>query len=213
MKRKVVSIMLCLGLAASMAACGGSGDNTSGSSAASSTTSATSETSSTSATSSAASTSSVKSESVSSTSAGNTAKSGPFKIGVAMKTQDGPYFVALADGVCQYAAEVGLVDDPKDVVVLNANMDVQSQSANFETFITDDYDVILCDCIDPDNVIADEVKATEAGIPVINIDSGVNDSSGCVTTVYSDNKQNGRACGKAYAEYMGDKEIYSIMLS
>ena len=213
MKRKVVSIMLCLGLSASMAACGGSGDNTSGSSAASSTTSATSETSSTSATSSAASTSSVKSESVSSTSAGNTAKSGPFKIGVAMKTQDGPYFVALADGVCQYAAEVGLVDDPKDVVVLNANMDVQSQSANFETFITDDYDVILCDCIDPDNVIADEVKATEAGIPVINIDSGVNDSSGCVTTVYSDNKQNGRACGKAYAEYMGDKEIYSIMLS
>lgn len=143
------------------------------------------------------------------------AADGPFKIGVAMKTQDGPYFVALAEAVQNYAAEEGLVEDASDVVVLNANMDVQAQSANFETFITDEYDVIFCDCIDPDNVIADEERATEAGIPVINIDSGVNDTEGetFVTTVYSDNKANGHACGKAYAEFMGDKEIYSIMLS
>jgi ribose transport system substrate-binding protein len=138
-----------------------------------------------------------------------------FKVGVAMKTQDGPYFVALADAVKNYSAEVGLVASPDDVVVLNANMDVQAQSANFETFITDEYDVIFCDCIDPDNVIADEERATEAGIPVINIDSGVNDVEGTTytTTVYSDNKANGHACGKAYAEFMGDTPIYSIMLS
>ena len=138
-----------------------------------------------------------------------------FKVGVAMKTQDGPYFVALADAVCQYCEEEGLVASASDVVVLNANMDVQKQSANFETFITDDYDVIFVDCIDPDNVIADEERATAAGIPVINIDSGVNseNTDTFVTTVYSDNKANGHACGLSYANFMGDKEIYSNMLS
>lgn len=137
---------------------------------------------------------------------------GAFKIGVAMKTQDGPYFVALADALTQYCAEMGLVESPDDVVVLNANMDVMKQTENFSTFVTQGYDMIFCDCIDPDNVIADEKAAMEAGVPVINVDSGVNESY-CVTTVYSDNKQNGRACGLSYAEYMGDKEIYGIMLS
>ena len=92
-------------------------------------------------------------------------------------------------------------------------MDVAKQSENFETFISQKYDMVFCDCIDPDNVIADEQSCYDAGIPVINVDSGVNDGSYCVTTVYSDNKQNGRLCGKSFAESMGDEEIYSIMLS
>ena len=140
-------------------------------------------------------------------------KGGKYKIGIAMKTQDGPYFVTLTKAVQEKCAEIGLVDKASDVVVLNADMDVAKQSENFETFISQEYDMVFCDCIDPDNVIADEQAAHDAGIPVINIDSGVNDGSYCVTTVYSDNKQNGRLCGKSFAESMGDEEIYSIMLS
>ena len=134
-------------------------------------------------------------------------KGGKYKIGIAMKTQDGPYFVTLTKAVQEKCAEIGLVDKASDVVVLNADMDVAKQSENFETFISQEYDMVFCDCIDPDNVIADEQAAHDAGIPVINIDSGVNDGSYCVTTVYSDNKQNGRLCGKSFAESMGDEEI------
>ena len=191
MKRKVIGVVLSVAMVASMLAGCGSSDS-----------------------SSTTSTDAATEEKTDDTADAAAEESGDkkFKIGVAMKTQDGPYFVALANGLVEQCVEQGLVDKAEDVVVLNANMDVTKQTENFETFVTQDYDMIFCDCIDPDNVIADEKNAMDAGIPVINVDSGVNESH-CVTTVYSNNKQNGRACGLSYAEFMGDKEIYSIMLS
>lgn len=180
MKKKLLGVLLCVAMVASMAVgCGGSDKDSSGSGDAKK----------------------------------DDDKGGKYKIGIAMKTQDGPYFVTLTKAVQEKCAEIGLVEKASDVVVLNADMDVAKQSENFETFISQKYDMVFCDCIDPDNVIADEQAAHDAGIPVINIDSGVNDGSYCVTTVYSDNEQNGRLCGKSFAESMGDEEIYSIMLS
>ena len=182
MKKKLLSVLLCAAMVATMAVGCGSSDS-----------------------------SSESSDDAAAEEDGGESKE--FKIGIAMKTQDGPYFVALTKGIQEKCAELGLVESADDVVVLNANMDVAKQSENFETFISQKYDMVFCDCIDPDNVIADEQSCYDAGIPVINIDSGVNDGSYCVTTVYSDNKQNGRLCGKSFAESMGDEEIYSIMLS
>lgn len=185
MKKKLLSALLCTAMVAAMlAGCGGKGSDDNGSSGESSSESAESKDS-----------------------------DGKFKIGIAMKTQDGPYFVTLTKAVQEKCAEIGLVEKASDVVVLNADMDVAKQSENFETFISQKYDMIFVDCIDPDNVIADEKAAYDAGIPVINIDSGVNDGSYSVTTVYSNNEQNGRMCGLSFAESMGDEEIYSIMLS
>lgn len=182
MKKKLLSVLLCAAMVATMAVGCGSSDS-----------------------------SSESSDDAAAEEDGGESKE--FKIGIAMKTQDGPYFVALTKGIQEKCAELGLVESADDVVVLNANMDVAKQSENFETFISQKYDMVFCDCIDPDNVIADEQSCYDAGIPVINVDSGVNDGSYCVTTVYSDNKQNGRLCGKSFAESMGDEEIYSIMLS
>lgn len=182
MKKKLLSVLLCAAMVATMAVGCGSSDS-----------------------------SSESSDDAAAEEDGGESKE--FKIGIAMKTQDGPYFVALTKGLQEKCAELGLVESADDVVVLNANMDVAKQSENFETFISQKYDMVFCDGIDPDNVIADEQSCYDAGIPVINVDSGVNDGSYCVTTVYSDNKQNGRLCGKSFAESMGDEEIYSIMLS
>ena len=196
--KKMLALLLTLAMVVSLAACGGGSTTEEPTKEAAETTKTTEVT-----------------EAIGAGAAESGAAGEYFKIGVAMKTQDGPYFVALANAVRQYCEEEGLVASANDVVVLNANMDVQKQSANMETFITDDYDMIFVDCIDPDNIIADEERATAAGIPVINIDSGVNseNTNTFVTTVYSDNKANGHACGLSYANFMGDKEIYSIVLS
>lgn len=188
MKKKLLSMLLCVSMVAVMAVgCGGNSD--SGSSG------------------------SDDGQASSDEGSDSGSSDGTFKIGIAMKTQDGPYFVSLAKSLQEQCVEAGLVEKADDVVVLNADMDVPKQSENFATFVSQGYDMIFCDCIDPDNVIADEQAAKEAGVPVINVDSGVNDGSYCVTTVYSDNKQNGRACGLSFAESMGDEEIYSIVLS
>lgn len=188
MKKKLLSMLLCVSMVAVMAVgCGGNSD--SGSSG------------------------SDDGQASSDEGSDSGSSDGTYKIGIAMKTQDGPYFVSLAKSLQEQCVEAGLVEKADDVVVLNADMDVPKQSENFATFVSQGYDMIFCDCIDPDNVIADEQAAKEAGVPVINVDSGVNDGSYCVTTVYSDNKQNGRACGLSFAESMGDEEIYSIVLS
>lgn len=130
------------------------------------------------------------------------------EVGFALKTQDSPYFVSLAEKVEEYAEEHGW-----EVTVLDAGGDVQQEAANMETFIAQGKDLIFLDAIEPDAVVPSIDSAAEAGIPVINLDSGVAEEANDVTTVYSDNKQNGRMVGLAYAEKMGDEEIKAIILS
>ncbi len=130
------------------------------------------------------------------------------KVGFAIKTQDSPYFVSLVDAVKEYAEAEGW-----KVTVLNANGDTTKEAENIETFIAQGMDMIFLDAIEPDAVVPSINKAAEAGIGVINLDSGVNEEAKDITTVYSDNKQNGRLVGLAYAEKMGDEEIISIILS
>ncbi|KOY82912.1 substrate-binding domain-containing protein [Lysinibacillus sp. FSL H8-0500] len=131
-----------------------------------------------------------------------------FKVGFAIKTQDSPYFVSLVEAVKEYAEAEGW-----KVTVLDANGDSTKEAENMETFISQGMDLIFLDATEPDAVVPSINKAAEAGIPVINLDSGVAEEANDVTTVYSDNKQNGRLVGLAYAEKMGDEEIISIVLS
>ena len=72
--------------------------------------------------------------------------------------------------------------------------------------------MIFGDSTNPDDIVPLINQANAAGAQVICIDSYVNGGDK-VTVVYSDNKQNGRKVGLAFAEEMGDQEIYSIMLS
>ncbi len=131
-----------------------------------------------------------------------------FKVGFAIKTQDSPYFVSLVDAVKEYAGAKGW-----DLTVLDANGDTTKEAENMETFIAQGMDLIFLDSIEPDAAVPSINKAAEAGIGVINLDSGVGEGAKDITTVYSDNKQNGRLVGLTYAEKMADKEIKSIILS
>ncbi|MDQ0271011.1 substrate-binding domain-containing protein [Cytobacillus purgationiresistens] len=130
------------------------------------------------------------------------------KIGFAIKTQDSPYFVSLVEAVEEYAKDEGW-----EVTVLDANGDTTKEIANMETFIAQGKDLIFLDAVEPDAVIPSINKAAEAGIGVINLDSGVGEGANNITTIYSDNKQNGRLVGLEYANKMGEEEIVSIVLS
>jgi ribose transport system substrate-binding protein len=136
------------------------------------------------------------------------AASKDIKVGFAIKTQDSPYFVALVDSVKKLGEAEGW-----QVTVLDANGDTAKEAENMETFISQKMDLIFLDSVEPDACIPSINAAADAGIGVINLDSGVGEGAKDVTTVYSDNKQNGRAVGLAYAAKMGDKEIKSILLS
>ncbi|WP_010270813.1 substrate-binding domain-containing protein [Paenibacillus senegalensis] len=131
-----------------------------------------------------------------------------FKVGFAIKTQDSPYFVSLVEAVQELAKAEGW-----SITVLDANGSTSKEAENMETFIAQGMDLIFLDSVEPDAAVPSINKAAEAGIGVINLDSGVGEGAKDITTVYSDNKQNGRLVGLAYAEKMGDQEIKAIVLS
>lgn len=130
------------------------------------------------------------------------------QIGFAIKTQDSPYFVALVDALYDLTADEGW-----ELSVLDANGDTSKEAQNMETFIAQGVDLIFLDSVDPDACIPSINAAAEAGIGVINLDSGVGAGANDITTVYSDNKQNGREVGLAYAATMMNKDVIAICLS
>jgi ribose transport system substrate-binding protein len=152
------------------------------------------------------SSSSTSSNSSSSNSSSSSKKQ--LKVGFAIKTQNSPYFVSLVNAVKKDGEAQGW-----NVTILDANSNTSTEAANMDSFIAQKKDLIFIDAIDPSAAVPEINKAAAAGIPVIALDSGVDPSAKTVTTVYSDNKENGRLVGLAYAKKMTNKAIKAIILS
>lgn len=128
-------------------------------------------------------------------------------VGFSLKTQDAPFFVALADGIKKHGEAQGW-----DVTVLDAGNDVQKEAANLETFTTQGKDVIFIDPIEPDAALTSIAKASEQNIPVIAVDNATAEGAKVVTNVYANNPENARLVGVEYAKAF-DSEINGIILS
>ena len=140
---------------------------------------------------------------------GGKKESETIEVGLVMKNYNSPYFKALNDTVESECQKLGW-----KVTILGSDDDVSKEAANIDSLIQKKAKLIFVDSIDPTSVIPAENRAADAGIPVINIDSGVGPGCKDVTTVYSNNVENGRAVGKAYINYAGnDKQLMGILLS
>lgn len=138
-----------------------------------------------------------------------TAEGKAYSVGFALRTTNNAYYAAIGDGVKAKCEELGWT-----CTVLDANGDTSKELENMESLVASGVDLIFLDCVDPSAATASQRVAFEAGIPVINLDSGVNDTSMQVTTVYSNNEQNGLAVGKYYAATLdADYEISCALLS
>lgn len=132
-----------------------------------------------------------------------------FSIGFALRTSNGSYYAAIGDIVKAKCDELGW-----ECTVLDANNDTTKELENMETLAASGVDLIFLDCVDPSAATASQKVAADAEIPLINLDSGVDDMSMQITTVYSNNEQNGLAVGKYYAATLEDDyEISAVLLS
>ena len=141
------------------------------------------------------------------------ATDGKFKVGFAIRTMDGAYYKTIADNVEEKAKEAGW-----ECVVLNAEDDIAKETENMDTLVSMGVDLIFLDCVDPTAAVASIQIATDANIGVINLDSGVDDGTAQITTVYSDNEQNGLKVGQKFVKAFNDEkgtdtEIKGILLS
>lgn len=144
-------------------------------------------------------------------SAGSAASSSEktYSIGFVLRTTGNSYYANIGDGVKASCDQLGWT-----CTVLDSNNDTSKELENMETLVAAKVDLVFLDCVDPSAATATQKVASDAGIPLINLDSGVDDMSMQVTTVYSDNEQNGLAVGKYYAATLDQNyEISAILLS
>lgn len=130
-------------------------------------------------------------------------------VGVALRTTNGTYYAFIGEGIKAECEKLGW-----EVTILDANLDTAKELENMETLVAAGVDLIFLDCVDPVAATASQRVAADAGIPVINVDSAVDDMSMQVTTIYSDNVENGYVVGSYYAETLApEDEISAILLS
>lgn len=131
------------------------------------------------------------------------------RIGIVMKTLDGSFFVAMVDMFKEECENRGW-----EVSVLNSEMDTSKESANMDTFITQDYDLIFIDPYDTEGSVEAINRAVDAGIPVICVDNSSGDNAKVSSIVFPNNLENGRLVGKWVAEtqFARDETINSVCI-
>lgn len=132
-----------------------------------------------------------------------------FKVGFSQKTLENEFQTALANGIEVAGKEMGF-----DITVLDAKNSIETELMNMETFIAQDYDLIFINVVDTAASTASIEAAHEAGIPVIGIDSHVEDLAPVVTNISAPDRANGRVVGiYATTQYDKDTLISAAILS
>ncbi|QMT36541.1 ribose ABC transporter substrate-binding protein RbsB [Neisseria wadsworthii] len=128
------------------------------------------------------------------TSASSAAPTGD-TIGLAISTQNNPFFVSLKEGAQTQADKHGL-----KLVVVDANDDSGKQAAGVDDLLQQNIKVLLINPTDSEAAAASVNRAAKVGIPVISIDRSVKGAD-VVSHVASDNV----AGGKMAAEFIVSK--------
>lgn len=113
-------------------------------------------------------------------------------LGVSISTTNNPYFVAMKEGIDNYAK-----DKSVKVKVADAQDDAARQADDVQNFVSQNVDAILINPVDSDAIVPAIKAANSADIPVILIDRGSNGGD-VLTTVASDNVE----AGKMAADYI-----------
>lgn len=116
------------------------------------------------------------------------------------------FYISMKRGVQEVCDKYGynlIVDGP-------TKWDYTMQTPIVETMIAKRPDVILIAPNHSDSMIAPLMKAVNAGIPVITVDTNINDDL-YLCNITSDNLQGGQAAADMLAEMIGGKGKVSIM--
>ncbi len=136
------------------------------------------------------------------------------RVALVLKTLDSPFFDSLRQGAEDAATEAGL-----DLIVQAAEreVDVQSQMQVIGNLIETQVDVLLIDPVGSGEVLPLILKANEAGIPVLILDTRIDSTTASErgveieTFVGSDNYQGGVVAGEFILKQMSGKAKVAIL--
>ena len=100
---------------------------------------------------------------------GSTAAKVDGAVGLAVSTQNNPFFVTLVEGAKAEAAKLGV-----DLQVTDAGDDAAKQTTDIETLVASGISVLIVNPVDSDAVAGAVQSAISAGVKVISVDRAVN---------------------------------------
>jgi ribose transport system substrate-binding protein len=131
--------------------------------------------------------------------AGGAAASGKPVVGLALSTQNNPFFVELKDGAQKAADAAGV-----QLVVVDAQDDPARQISSVEDLIQKHVSVILLNPTDSSALAGAVQSAQRANIPVVTLDRGV-DGAEVASHIASDNIAGGKMAADFLAKQLGGK--------
>ena len=150
-----------------------------------------------------------------STPAGNTPASndtssngGAYKIALIQQHQTNAFQIAVTEGAQAQAAALGV-----DLPILSADQDAATQISQIEQCVTEGYQAILFEPVDPDGLRDAAKNAADAGVVVINIISACTDweGAGISAVSYGNNVKAGETEMQQVADLLGGKGNIAIL--
>ena len=150
-----------------------------------------------------------------STPAGNTPASndtssngGAYKIALIQQHQTNAFQIAVTEAAEAKAAELGV-----ELKILRADQDAATQISQIEQCVTEGYQAILFEPVDPDGLRDAAKNAADAGVVVINIISACTDweGAGISAVSYGNNVKAGETEMQQVADLLGGKGNIAIL--
>lgn len=141
-------------------------------------------------------------------SAASTTSDGAYKIALIQQHQTNAFQIAVTEGAEAKAEELGV-----DLTILSADQDAATQISQIEQCVTQGYDAILFEPVDPDGLGAAAKAASDAGVVVINIVSACTDweSYGISAVSYGNNVSAGEDQMQNVVDILGGKGNIAIL--
>lgn len=134
--------------------------------------------------------------------------SGPYKIALIQQHQTNAFQIAVTEAAEAKAAELGA-----ELKILSADQDAATQISQIEQCVTEGYQAILFEPVDPDGLRDAAKNAADAGVVVINIISACTDweSAGISAVSYGNNVKAGETEMQQVADLLGGKGNIAIL--
>lgn len=133
---------------------------------------------------------------------------GAYKIALIQQHQTNAFQIAVSDAAKEKAAELGV-----DLTILSADQDAATQISQIEQCVSEGFDAILFEPVDPDGLVDAAKNAADAGVVVINVISACTDwaNNGIAAVSYGDNVTAGKVEMQNVADLLGGKGNIAIL--
>lgn len=133
---------------------------------------------------------------------------GAYKIALIQQHQTNAFQIAVSEAAEAKAEEMGV-----DLTILSADQDAATQISQIEQCVSEGYNAILFEPVDPDGLCDAAKSAADAGVVVINIISACTDweNYGISAVSYGDNVKAGETEMQHVADLLGGKGNIAIL--